>query len=554
MGDIQANYPSSSLSSSCVFKINKDHCVKCRWPETISDKLQTVKERGIQTIIDYSIAVNDHVLHKYLAETRLKCSEPVKIHHDCQRQVYNRKRKSSDKLENATGSTNKVPRTETSGGTTSFDFCESSRISDRKHGSRHNVIEVRTPEIRDSLLRICSEQNHDEWAATVKKHLLACHDLIAAEARYHKSCYDRFRKKLPRKSEDPQMISQGRTVNKTKFQDFDKLCHWLESEGELHSLLDIQNKLIEIAGCEDVYDTIWIKKMLEEKYGYHIYTGTLAGRPNVACLRNIADYVINDKWYTDRLQRVEDEAEQIVTTAAKLILGDIRLAEFDCNYDPSNDILESTEEGKEWLPPLLSLFLERLIEYQLHQVSIGHCIMNVTRPRSCIPPIPFGLGTEVDNVFGSKWLLNEISALGFSVNSDEVLRYKQSVTENEDTSDLLREYLPGTFTQWMADNVDHNPMTLDGKDSLHAMGCVSSTIFERNAHIKLQPIKRQKRKLAYQIIQGKGIPVVEYSPPENSGLSSVFFKPELQLQMPYILPPDTSLDMLWHKMYFLGKN
>ena len=140
------------------------------------------------------------------------------------------------------------------------------------------------------------------------------------------------------------------------------------------------------------------------------------------------------------------------------------------------------------------------------------------------------------------------------MSSDEVLRYKQSVTENEDTSDLLREYLPGTFTQWMADNVDHNPMILDGKDSLHAMGCVSSTIFERNALIKLQPIKRQKCKLAYQIIQGKGIPVVEYRPPENSGLSSVFFKPQLLLQMPYILPPDTSLDMLWHTMYFFGKN
>ena len=162
---MEANYPLSSLSSSCVFKINKDHCVKCRRPETISDKLQTVKERGIQTIIDYSIAVNDHVLHKYLTETRLKCSEPVKIHPDCQRKAYNRKRKSSDKLENATGSrpTIKVPRTETREGTTSFDwkssclFCESSCISDRKHGNQHKVIEVRTLEIRDSLLRICSE-------------------------------------------------------------------------------------------------------------------------------------------------------------------------------------------------------------------------------------------------------------------------------------------------------------------------------------------------------------------------------------------------------------
>ena len=560
MSDINANYPSTSLSSSCDFKINKDHCVKCRRPQTTSEKLQTVKERGIQTIIDYSIAVNDQVLHKYLTETRLECSEHVKIHRDCQRQAYNMKRKSFEKLDNATESANKVMRMETRGGTTSFDwksscfFCDSSCLSDRKHGKRSKMTEVKTLEIRDSLLKNCSERNHDEWAANVKKHLLACHDLIAAKARYHKSCYDRFRKKLPKKSDDPQMLSQGRPVDKTKFQDFDKLCHWLESESELHSLLDMQNKLIEIAGSEDVYDTKWIRKRLEERYGNHIYIGTRAGRPNIVCLRNIADYVINDKWYTDRLQRVDDEAKRIISTAAKLILGDIRSAEFDCNYYPSNDILESTEKGKEWLPPLLRLFLERLIRYQLHQVSIGHCIMNVTRPRSCIPPIPFGLGIEVENVFGSKWLLNELSALGFSVSSDEVLRYKQSVTENENTCDVLREYLPGKFTQWMADNVDHNPMTLDGKGSLHAMGCVSSTIFERNVHIKLQPIKRQKRKLAHQIIQGKGIPVVEYMPTEKSGLSSVFFKPLLQLQMPYILPPDTNLDLLWHTMYFFGKN
>ena len=34
--------------------------------------------------------------------------------------------------------------------------------------------------------------------------------------------------------------------------------------------------------------------------------------------------------------------------------------------------------------------------------------------------------------------------------------------------------MPGSFMQWMADNVDHNPMTIDGKGSLHAIGnCLS---------------------------------------------------------------------------------
>lgn len=94
----------------------------------------------------------------------------------------------------------------------------------------------------------------------VKKHLVGCHDLVAAEAWYHKSYYDRFRKKLPRKCDNHQIIREGRPVNKMKFQDFDKLCQWLESEGEMYSLPDVQKKLIETAGCEDVYDTKRIKK------------------------------------------------------------------------------------------------------------------------------------------------------------------------------------------------------------------------------------------------------------------------------------------------------
>ena len=40
--------------------------------------------------------------------------------------------------------------------------------------------------------------------------------------------------------------------------------------------------------------------------------------------------------------------------------------------------------------------------------------------RSCIPPILFGLGVEADHVVGSKWLVNELSRLGFSVSTDEV--------------------------------------------------------------------------------------------------------------------------------------
>ncbi len=53
-------------------------------------------------------------------------------------------------------------------------------------------------------------------------------------------------------------------------------------------------------------------------------------------------------------------------------------------------------------------------------------------------------------------LIDEMSRLGFSTSYDEVNRYKQSVIQSESLDNLLTMYYPGTFTQWVADNVDHN--------------------------------------------------------------------------------------------------
>ena len=72
-------------------------------------------------------------------------------------------------------------------------------------------------------------------------------------------------------------------------------------------------------------------------------------------------------------------------------------------------------------------------------------------------------GKHEEDVFGSRWLVNELSRLGFSITYDEVNRYKQSVIQSENLDSLLAEYFPGTFTQWVADNVDHNVATLDGR-------------------------------------------------------------------------------------------
>ena len=57
-----------------------------------------------------------------------------------------------------------------------------------------------------------------------------------------------------------------------------------------------------------------------------------------------------------------------------------------------------------------------------------------------------------------------MSRLGFSISYDEVTRFKQSVIQSESFENLITEYFPATFTQWVADNVDHNVATLMDKE------------------------------------------------------------------------------------------
>ena len=60
----------------------------------------------------------------------------------------------------------------------------------------------------------------------------------------------------------------------------------------------------------------------------------------------------------------------------------------------------------------------------------------------------------------------------------------------------------------------------------------------------------QKIKKVGDVTKNKGIQIIPYIAPERSGLSQIELKPLIQLQIPYTLPPDTAMDMLWHTSLF----
>ena len=106
----------------------------------------------------------------------------------------------------------------------------------------------------------------------------------------------------------------------------------------------------------------------------------------------MAKYGINEKWYTLR-NSTEDEAQWIVTTAAKFIRDGIREKKHDCKSYPTNIEIKCSSQGSQWILHHLEAFLRTVILSEVKRNSKS------SRSRSVITPTLFGVGIEMDHVF-----------------------------------------------------------------------------------------------------------------------------------------------------------
>ena len=68
----------------------------------------------------------------------------------------------------------------------------------------------------------------------------------------------------------------------------------------------------------------------------------------------------------------------------------------------------------------LYTILQTLISSELKSVIIGQMYFRLIKSRRVIASILFGLGVTLDHSFSSKWLLEELRQLGFSISWEEL--------------------------------------------------------------------------------------------------------------------------------------
>ena len=156
----------------------------------------------------------------------------------------------------------------------------------------------------------------------------------------------------------------------------------------------------------------------------------------------MASYIINDKRHAEKKDDIDSESRRIIKAPAKLIKSEMRARNYNCEVYPTNNDIKNVECKKKWVTSLLQEFMEPFIGQEVKALAISHSMIPAVKPRSVITPILFGVAVEMDHVFASKWLVNELSRLGFSMTYDELTWFKQSAIQMNDSGSTAEAY-PG---------------------------------------------------------------------------------------------------------------
>lgn len=224
-------------------------------------------------------------------------------------------------------------------------LCGNPATIDAQHPNQSKVKTVTTLPLRDKVLEQCDKRG-DTWASEVQTRLYGCIDLVAVETVYHSKCFCRFmlNKELEQALESKIM---GRPEDQMMLQWFKMLCHWLESEAgvESYTLTELHDKMKEISDNPDIYTVKRLKQKLQEHYKEFMFFAEVQGRSNVVCFKNMAKYIIKEKWYSEKKANIEDEVERILVTAAKIIRTEIQDKEYILDSYPDFRTLRKIRNG-----------------------------------------------------------------------------------------------------------------------------------------------------------------------------------------------------------------
>ena len=434
-------------------------------------------------------------------------------------------------------------------------FCDQTVSFDDSHTKSEKCYKVRTIKLKFTLAEQCRNRN-DEWGITVLGRLNAItSDLHAADSVYHNICSVNFRtgKNLPIRflTEDycndrkpAKRTRLGRPADDIRLEAFfDAAQQFEESDYDQVTIADISNKMVELLEGTNLepYGHQYLKQVLRQHYGDRVIISK-----SVITFRQTAEVILHDYYKLPQNQDPEVERINIIEASARLIKNEIKVVNTPKDEYYGLDDL-NVDACVNFLPSSLRLLLYCILPADISSVivaAIGQAIVQVSRPRAVIAPMQLGLGIQLHHHFSSRFLIDTLHHLGFCSNYNEIVKFERSAAISQ--TDIFSSISPDSFVQFVADNVDHDICTIDGKGTFHGMGIIATvTPASKKTHLNIPRMEVTSRDL-----KEAGSILFRFCPTLKSNTETTFIN----------LPLDTTddvyknIDMLWYSSWFFHQN
>ena len=398
----------------------------------------------------------------------------------------------------------------------------------------------------------CKERN-DKWSEIVLGKLeFTFGELHASDAVYHHVCDSNFRNPrftIPKRFlakegvynlEGESIITkeQESSSQEKKHTAFLKTNEFLrENDNEQTTVSDLVKKTEEF-NEGDAYTPWYFQKKLEQELGEDVLISKKNGKSNVVTIRNAAKKLLYD--YHSNAKTLDTEKDKLgfLETAAKLVESDIKEMNTSKEFYPDPMDTASRKENLKYVPESLQVFLRSLFSEKDSEVkiaAIGQAIVQATRPRLMLAPLQVGLGVMLHHQCCSRYLIDNLNAMGFCCSYSEVQRFEANAAADQNTD--IPGCASGVTLQYVADNVDHNSATLDGKDTFHLMGIMAVTT---PATKRTHPIPRESVD-SKSVVAANRIPIAYY----NSTVDEFGKKVYEDVEKIRALDKTMHLDLLW---------
>ena len=131
---------------------------------------------------------------------------------------------------------------------------------------------------------------------------------------------------------------------------------------------------------------------------------------------------MNEYFDSPQTDSQEEKKRHLLETAAKLIKSCIKGKPESKELYPGLEDLKAIDKNLSYSPDSLQLILKSIFvgDDDLKVAAIGQAIIQAARPKSILAPLQVGFAVQMHHKFGSRFLNETISKLGFGVSYKEM--------------------------------------------------------------------------------------------------------------------------------------